>query len=145
MDKLLKAAVSVAEQVFKEFVNRGGVIRDGDRRLSAVQAASAQGALPPILWMLHEFIVEYEIDFPQPRYAVDPDALLGVSVVALEVSKSASPSVFMLADFLRNELVPQATNDVDLSVLFANFKGWAGENVHVAQGVDLQLGEQEPE
>lgn len=145
MDKLLKAASSVAEQVFNEHAQRGGTVRDGERVLSVAEAASFKGALTPILWMLREFIVEYEIDFPTPIYKADPDALLGVSVEALEVSRSASPSVFMLADFLRNEIVPQDTLDLDLSMLFSNFREWAAKHVLSARSVRPPQGEQEPE
>lgn len=145
MDKLLNAASSVAEQAFKDFVIRGGVIRDGARPLSATQAASFRGALTPILWMLREFIVEYSVEFPQPRYVADPEAMLGVSVDALEVSASASPVVFMLSDFIRNELASANTADLDLSLLFANFREWAAENVPGTARPVSAPGDQRPE
>lgn len=145
MDKLLKAASSVAEQVFKDYAKRGGVIRDGARKLTVTEAAGQDGALAPILWMLREFIVEYDIEFPAPRYEANPQALTGVSLAGLEVSSSSSPSIFMLADFLRNELVPSATNDVDLSLLFGNFREWAADNVPGFSPAPQQPGATQPE
>ena len=145
MDKILKAAASVAEQVFTEYAQRGGVIRDGDRVLSVSETASVKGVLVALLWMLREFIDDYEIDFPVPVYVADPDTLLGVSVESLDVSRSASPSIFMLSDFLRNEIVPQDVSNLDLSLLLANFREWAVQNVPGASMIQVYPGQRKPE
>ena len=127
MEKLLNAASEVAAQVFGEYLERGGVLRDGARTLSVDEAASAKGALTPILWMLQEFITEYEIEFPKMVYSVDPDSMVGASITGMEVSRSASPLLFMLSDFLRREIVPESVDDFDMSLLFSNFREWAAQ------------------
>lgn len=129
MDNLLNAVRAVAAEVFDEYALRGGVIRNGSQALSVDEASSLGGALTPIIWMCREFIAEYDIEFPQPMYQADPEALSGVSITGMDVSRSSSPMVFMLADFLRHEIVPQGIMDFDVSVLVANFKDWAVENV----------------
>ena len=129
MDKVLNAAQKVAAQVFSEFSQRGGVIRAGARVLSSEQAASPVGALPPLLYMLREFVEDYEMEFPVPVFRAQAQALTGVEVTALKTAGSASPAIFMLADFLRNELVPAEVHDLDLAQLLENFYGWAHDQV----------------
>lgn len=138
MDNLLNAANKVAMQVFSEYVERGGVIRDGARILSIDEAASTKGALTPLLWMMHEFITEYEIECPTMVYSADPESMVGMAITGMEVSRSASPVLFMLSDFLRSEIVPETVKDFDVSLLFSNFKEWAAQqeshNVVAAAG-----------
>lgn len=144
MDKLMQAMELVAAQAMADFCRRGGVIRDGDRQITVEEAASFRGALTPIVWMLGEFAGDYGLDFPGLTFAGDKEAMVGVVVVELGVSRSASPTVFTLADFIRNELTPESILDLDLSILFANFKDWAAQNVPGYDGPE-RTGTQQPE
>lgn len=146
MDKLMKAAASIAAQFFRDFDLRGGVVWDGEKKLSVEQACSYEGALTPILWMLREFVEDYEIAFPALHYSPDQASITGLKLVGIEASRSASPAIFMLADFLRNELAPEEISDLDLSVLFTNFRTWAAENVLNQDGGEMgPQGERRPE
>lgn len=128
MDKLLLAMERVAEDVFADFMRRGGIVHDAGRNLSLMETASLSGALTPILWMQSEFASEYGLPFPGLVFKASGEALCGVVIETLDVSRSASPAVFMLSDFLRNEVIGEIV-DLDLSLLFENFREWAAGNV----------------
>lgn len=143
MDKLMQAMELVAAQAMADFCRRGGVIRDGERQLSVEEAATFRGALTPIVWMLGEFAEDYGLDFPALTFRSDQDAMTGAVLVEMGVSRSASPTVFTLADFIRNELTPELVLDLDLSILIANFKDWAALNIPGCAGPE-RPGSQQP-
>lgn len=128
MDKLLNVMESIGSIVAAEFSERGGVVRDGERHLAPADVGSLNGALTPMLWMAGEFFDDFGLDFPKVSYRPEVDSMTGFVADSLLVSGSVSPAVFMFSDFLKNELLCPAMQDLNLSDLLANFRAWALEH-----------------
>jgi len=134
MDKLLKIMESVASGVIGEFAARGGVLRDGDRPVAPDVASAVRGGLSPLLWMLSEFMADYDLDFPEIVYRTDPDSLTGFVADRVVSDGSSSPPIFALSDFLKNELFPASVHEFDMSSLLIGFREWGFDHVDNAPG-----------
>ena len=131
MNKLTNAVAKITQTVFSKFIDRGGILRDGEHILTAEQMASTTGGLPPLLWMTKSFIVDdYKLSFAKTlAFTADPEAYTGYSLELIEAEGSASPTLLGLSSFLRYEVVPDHLMEIDFSSLFRHFKEWCQENV----------------
>lgn len=129
-EKLVPIATKLVREALESFVSNGGRLHDAGRPLTPERVAAPDGGLPAVLFFAEEFLGSYEIDFATFDFESDPAALLGVTMPKMYSEWSAtSTPLFFLSDFIRNELIPSANGDLDLSVLFANFRIWLGERV----------------
>lgn len=136
MDKLNEALSRIAERIFDDFVARGGVIRENESSLGATVVASPQGGLPAILWVVQQFYQDYSLDFPQINFRRDPTAHTGYALEAVVVPHASSPVLLMVSDFLRNEMLQEQVAEIDLGVMFSNFREWCAANVAPASGME---------
>ncbi|WP_432262895.1 hypothetical protein [Cupriavidus sp. TMH.W2] len=129
-EKLVPIAAKLVREALESFVSNGGRLHDAGRPLTPERVAAPDGGLPAVLFFAEEFLGSYEIDFATFDFEPDPEALLGVTMPKMYSEWHAkSTPLFFLSDFMRNELIPIAQGDLDLSVLFGNFRAWLGERM----------------
>lgn len=147
MDKLKNALSVLAEKVFREFVERGGVLTENGRPLDPAVAASPQGGLPALLWLTRKFYADFQIEFAPLEFVRDPAAITGYALSDIDVSNmSASDPLLKLSDFLQQEMLPSQPMNVvesDLGVLFHDFRQWGDQNV--AQSPSQDPGAPDPQ
>jgi hypothetical protein len=129
---LLRALSSVTAAILQEYVDADGMIRCGGKNVSPEAAASPSGMLPPIVWWCKEFEESFGLEFPGLLVDTDPVSMTGFTLSGLAVESVASPSTFMLSDFLRKEILPMSAHELDLTQVAENFKQWAAVELGLA-------------
>jgi hypothetical protein len=119
----------LSNAIFRDFVERGGVLRDGTKEIHPDLLSSQSGGLPALLWMTKEFVDDYELGFPILEFLPDGQAYTGFALVEPRDVGSSASLLLKVSDFLRNEVVPVGVVDLDLGALFSNFKEWCEWNV----------------
>jgi len=128
MDKLKNAIYQVASRIFSDFSARGAVLRDGVE-VDPQLMASHDGGLPMVLWVVSEFYRDYKVVFPDIRYRVQENAYTGYVVDEIVIADSSSVVLYMLSDFLRNEMLAEKVMEIDIAVMLKNFQQWCAQHV----------------
>lgn len=130
VEKLQAGVTSVVAVALSQYVNeQGGTLRDDARLLTPDEAASPQGGLPALLFMIEEIARDHALSFARLRYRHADDAYLGIELAGIEseYDTDAAP-LFIVSDLLRKEILPSVGRDFDMSQLFENFGHWCSEH-----------------
>jgi hypothetical protein len=147
MDRMMYFAEEIARAVSTDFLHEGGRITADARDMSSEDFSSPHGALGALLWWTGEYARDYALQFPFATYEAVDGALAGYEPREIVLGDMSGPMMlYIFADFLRKELLPQSVEALDLTAALREFRSWCELNVRPAPAVRPSVVEdQDPE